>query len=136
MKNTVFDSYAVLAYLFDEQGAPVVIEHLRRALEEKEQVFISSVNWAEVGYQCIRRSGIAEWKSTQARLLEFPIEVVETDLSQTEQAAEFKAEHKMSLADAYAAALAVQKKAELLTGDPEFKAVEAKLKKIIWLNKG
>jgi len=133
LKNAVFDSYAILAYLFDEQGAPVVVDYLGKALEDKKKIFISSVNWAEVGYQCIRRRGIPEWKSIQARLLEFPIEIVETEHSQTELAAEFKAANKMSLADAFAAALAVQKKAELLTGDPEFKAVESKLKKIIWL---
>lgn len=134
MKNAVFDSYAVLAYLGDEKGATVVVDYLSQALEEKKNIFISSVNWAEVGYQCIRRQGVAGWKSIQARLLEFPIQIIETDPSQTEKAAEFKAEHKMSLADAYAASLAVQKRAALLTGDPEFKAVEAKLKKIIWLN--
>ena len=134
MKNAVFDSYAVLAYLGDEKGASVVVDYLSQALEEKKNIFISSVNWAEVGYQCIRRQGVAGWKFIQARLLEFPIEIVETDPSQTEKAAEFKAGHKVSLTDAYAAALAVQKRAALLTGDSEFKTVEAKLKKIIWLN--
>ncbi len=134
MKNAVFDSYAILAYLGDENGSTVVVDYLSQALEGKKNIFISSVNWAEVGYQCIQRQGIAGWKSIQARLLEFPIEIVETDHSQTEHAAEFKAENKMSLADAYAAALTVQKKAELLTGDPEFKAIESKLKKIIWLS--
>ncbi len=135
MKNAVFDSYAILAYLGDEKGSTIVVDYLSQALEGKKNIFISSVNWAEVGYQCIRRQGIHGWKSIQARLLEFPIQIVETDHSQTEHAAEFKASNKMSLADAYAAALTVQKRAELLTGDPEFNAVEAKLKKIIWLNK-
>jgi predicted nucleic acid-binding protein len=39
----------------------------------------------------------------------------------------------MSLADAFAAALANQQKAELVTGDKEFKPLESVLKKIIWL---
>lgn len=134
MKNVVFDSYAILAYLGDEQGATIVVDYLSQALDERRSIFISSVNWAEIGYQCIRRQGIAGWKFIQARLLEFPIQIVETDPSQTEKAAELKAEHRMSLADAYAAALATQKSGVLLTGDPEFKAVESKLKKIIWLN--
>ena len=47
-------------------------------------------------------------------------------------AADFKARHKLSLADAFAAALAKEKKAELVTGDPEFKALEKELK-IQWL---
>jgi predicted nucleic acid-binding protein len=51
----------------------------------------------------------------------------------TEQAAEFKAANNMSLADAYAAALTKIKRAELVTGDPEFKPLEGALKGIIWL---
>jgi predicted nucleic acid-binding protein len=39
---------------------------------------------------------------------------------------------KMSLADAFAAALAKEKKAELITGDVEFKALEREIK-IHWL---
>jgi predicted nucleic acid-binding protein len=49
-----------------------------------------------------------------------------------DQAALFKAAHRMSLADAFAAALAKTRKAELITGDPEFKAL-AKEIKIHWL---
>jgi predicted nucleic acid-binding protein len=47
-------------------------------------------------------------------------------------AADFKARFKISLADAFAAALAKEKKAELVTGDPEFKPLEKELK-INWL---
>jgi predicted nucleic acid-binding protein len=47
-------------------------------------------------------------------------------------AADFKARFPMSLADAFAAALAKEKKAELVTGDPEFKAVEKEIK-VAWL---
>jgi hypothetical protein len=39
----------------------------------------------------------------------------------------------MSYADCFAAALAKIKNAELVTGDPEFKAVEHELKKVRWL---
>ena len=42
------------------------------------------------------------------------------------------AHHRISLADAFAAALAKEKKAELVTGDPEFKAPEKEIK-INWL---
>ena len=47
-------------------------------------------------------------------------------------AADFKARFPMSLADAFAAALAKEKNAELVTGDPEFKAVEKEIK-VAWL---
>jgi predicted nucleic acid-binding protein len=48
-------------------------------------------------------------------------------------AARLKAAHRISLADAFAAALAKIRDAELVTGDRDFKAVENDLKKIRWL---
>jgi len=44
----------------------------------------------------------------------------------------FKAAPQDVLADAFAAALARLKKAQLVTGDPEFKAVERQIK-VMWL---
>ena len=38
----------------------------------------------------------------------------------------------VSLADAFAAALAKERKTELVTGDPEFQALEKEIK-ILWL---
>jgi PIN domain nuclease of toxin-antitoxin system len=46
--------------------------------------------------------------------------------------ADFKSRFKISLADAFAAALSKEKKAELVTGIPEFKALEKEIK-INWL---
>jgi predicted nucleic acid-binding protein len=55
------------------------------------------------------------------------------DLELIRQAALFKARKKMSYADCFAAALAKTRNAELVTGDSEFKVVEAELKRIRWL---
>ena len=62
------------------------------------------------------------------------LELVDADLALTKQAAVYKAEHKMSYADCFAAALAKVKNSELVTGDLEFKEVEKEIK-ITWLNK-
>jgi predicted nucleic acid-binding protein len=51
---------------------------------------------------------------------------------QTRQAAIFKATRRMSYADCFCAALARIKNAEFVTGDREFKEVEADIK-IAWL---
>jgi ribonuclease VapC len=59
---------------------------------------------------------------------------VSNDLALARQAAIYKGKHKMAYADCFAAALAKQKNAELITGDPEFKAVEGEVK-IGWLPK-
>ncbi|HEV8185304.1 MAG TPA: PIN domain-containing protein, partial [Chthoniobacterales bacterium] len=57
---------------------------------------------------------------------------VEADLHLVRQAAIYKATHKLSYADAFAGALAKIRKAELVTGDMEFKGL-AKEIKIAWL---
>jgi predicted nucleic acid-binding protein len=61
-----------------------------------------------------------------------PLHVVPVDLELAELAADYKAARKLALADAFAAALAKHKKAELVTGDQEFKQVEGEIK-IAWL---
>ncbi len=48
------------------------------------------------------------------------------------EAARFKAAHKISYADCFAAALAKLHKGEVITGDKEFKTVEGEIK-IAWL---
>jgi predicted nucleic acid-binding protein len=47
-------------------------------------------------------------------------------------AAQFKVKGKMSFADCFAAALAKENKADLVTGDQEFKQVEGEVK-IHWM---
>ncbi len=54
------------------------------------------------------------------------------DETLTRQAAQFKAFHKMSYADAFAAALAKIKHADLMTGDPEFKALTQEIS-VAWI---
>jgi ribonuclease VapC len=61
-----------------------------------------------------------------------PIEVHAADRRLADVAAGFKARFKISLADAFAAALAKERKAELVTGDPEFRVLEKEIK-IRWL---
>jgi predicted nucleic acid-binding protein len=61
-----------------------------------------------------------------------PIDFHRTSRALADTAAEFKARFKISLADAFAAALTKDKEAELITGDPEFKSLEKEIK-ITWL---
>jgi len=133
LKNTVFDSSALLSFVFNESDADLVADYFKKALVDKKRIFISTVNWSEVMYRVIRTQGRNAWKTVQSHLHDLPIELVDADLALSEAAAEIKADHKLSLADAYAAALTKIKKAELVTGDPEFKPLEEVLKGIVWL---
>jgi predicted nucleic acid-binding protein len=132
VEAVVLDSYAVLALLFDEPGAPTVEGLLHEAAEGSSPLPISAVNWAEVLYRARRVLG--ERGVTEVRHFEhtMPIEVVPADRKMAETAAELKAGHKMALADAFAAALALARQAELVTGDPELKELEGRLQ-LRWL---
>jgi ribonuclease VapC len=95
---------------------------------------MSVVNWGEVYYTTMRRVSHAAAEQKAQEIASLPIEIigVSDDLALARQAAIFKATHRMSYADCFAAALAKQKSAELITGDPEFKAVEKDIR-IHWL---
>ena len=58
--------------------------------------------------------------------------MVDVNIELTRIAARFKAKGGISYADCFAAALAKQHKATLLTGDPEFKQLEDEIS-ISWL---
>ena len=62
-----------------------------------------------------------------------PIEFHPVDRELADLAAGLKARFSLSLAAAFAAALAKKLKAELVTGDAEFKALEKEIR-ILWLS--
>jgi uncharacterized protein len=135
LRNVVLDSHALLALLFAEDGKETVKQVFQEAAADQRDLFITSVNWAEVGYRIIRENGPADWECSRTALLQTPLHIVEVGRELAELAAHYKANHKMSLADAFAAALAKQKKALLLTGDPEFKPLEGEIR-MGWLIPG
>jgi predicted nucleic acid-binding protein len=132
MASQVLDSFALLAYLRDEEGAEFVQGLLEKASRRDTPMLMTEVNYAEVKYIVLRKDGKEAWKEVAASLGSLPVEFVPTTRSLADAAADFKAGHRISLADAFAAALAKEKKAELITGDPEFKALEKEIK-INWL---
>jgi len=128
----VLDSYALLALLRDEPGAETVADLLERAGQQNRSVHMTEVNYAEVQYTIRRKDGETVWASIAGELLAAPIEFHAADRRLADVAAGFKARFKISLADAFAAALAKERKAELVTGDLEFRALEKEIK-IRWL---
>jgi Predicted nucleic acid-binding protein, contains PIN domain len=76
---------------------------------------------------------VTGWESAAAHLISLPITFHPVTRELADTAARLKAAHRISLADAFAAALAKHCNCELVTGDREFKAVENDLKRIRWL---
>jgi predicted nucleic acid-binding protein len=128
----VLDSFAVLAFLFAEPGHEKVLAVLEKAAETDSNLLIAAPNWAEVRYIVERKVGLVKWREAQARFLGLPLEIVPAGQELAELAGELKVTKKISLADCFAAALAKREKAEIYTGDPEFKTVEREIK-VVWL---
>ncbi len=132
MKRYVLDSFSLLEYAENERGVNEVGEILKKALNDEAEVYLSVINWGERYYIAQREGGKERaelYKNTFAR---YPITIVEANKELTLYAAYYKAYNKMSYADTFAAALAKEKKAILVTGNKEFKALEGEIK-ITWL---
>jgi uncharacterized protein len=134
MATKVLDSHALMALFNDEPGAEEVEKLLLKAEGGSPKLLMSVINWGEIYYSVMRGASpeIAEEKAKEMAGMQIELVPVDADLHLVRQAATFKATKKMSYADCFAAALAKLRNAELVTGDPEFKAVEGEIK-IGWL---
>jgi predicted nucleic acid-binding protein len=132
MKAAVLDSYALISYLDKEPGYDEVANLFQGSVEKDREVFICVVNWGEVIYHALRSGGENTAKLAEDAMRILPLQIVEANKDLTLLAAHLKADHKMSYADCFAAALAIKKKCELVTGDEEFKHVEKQIK-IHWI---
>ncbi len=130
----VLDSFALIAYLEGEKGQELIIGLLERAAKDKCELFLSVVNLGEIAYIVERERGAAKTQEVLARIDELPISICETDRRLTLAAAHLKARYPIAYADCFAAALAQEKEAALVTGDPEFKdaGVDAEVA-LMWL---
>ena len=128
----VLDSHALLSLLRDEPGAEEVEEILTEAARRDEPAHMTEVNYAEVQYIVRRKDGEAASRTIAGELVAAPIQFHVADRVLADSAADFKTRFKISLADAFAAALAKEQNAKLVTGDPEFKPLEKEIY-ISWL---
>jgi predicted nucleic acid-binding protein len=135
MAVKVLDSWALIAFFEDEPAAEEVENLLVKAEAGTHRLLLSVVNWGEIYYNTMREVSQAAAEQTVREMAGLTIEIVGVDadnLDLVRQAAIYKATRRFSYADAFAAALAKIKNAELVTGDREFRAVEDEIK-IAWL---
>jgi ribonuclease VapC len=132
-KAYVLDSWSVMAFLEDEPAGESVGNIIADAHDHGIPLMMTTINAGEVWYILAREvSEVAADQSIQ-NMHELGIQFHDADWKLANQAARFKAIKKMSFADCFAAALAVQHKGSMLvTGDKEFKQVEESVK-IHWL---
>ncbi len=121
----VLDSFALLAYLEGEAGKSRVKALMNGAESGKFFVYISLINLGEVLYITEREKDLYVAQRTLAAVDQLPLKIVPVTRSAVLAAAHVKACYPISYADAFAVTTAQDCHCVLLTGDPEFRAVEA-----------
>jgi predicted nucleic acid-binding protein len=128
MAEYVFDTEVIIAYLYNEPGHETVAAKLDAVFEGETEGSLSEANASEVFYLVARFEGTTDDTPTKASLRD-----ADRDLRALERqgltirvapwrlAGELKADGDISLADANAVALAVERDATLVVGaDDDF----------------
>ncbi|MBN1886953.1 MAG: type II toxin-antitoxin system VapC family toxin [Thermoflexales bacterium] len=120
----VLDTSAVLTLIEDEAGADVVQDLLEKAKAERVVVLISFMSFMEVYYITRQERDQGEAVHRVDLMGTLPISRVESSSSLGIRAGELKANYRLSVADAWIAALAYEQGAALVHKDPEFEQLE------------
>ncbi len=127
-ERLTFDSEPLLAFFLGEPGAETVRDYLSKIQNKEAQGFINVINLAEVYYILYRLNPMLADENCRAlSTLGLTVVPVEDD-DLWRNAAKIKAQHPMSLADAFAVATAQAFKAKLVVGsDREFNGANISL---------
>ncbi len=128
----VLDAFALIAHFDAEPGGEKVKELLKNAENGELSLAMSLINVGELAYIIGREQGRDKSQIMLEDLHAFPITFYEATEERILAAAWFKAEYPISYADAFAASLAQELNAPLVTGDPELKRLHSIID-LIWL---
>jgi predicted nucleic acid-binding protein len=128
MTDYVFDTEAIVAFLYGEPGHDRIGELLAAVEASDARGYLAEANASEVYYLIARFEGTDDERPTREslRTADRDLRALERRGLAIEQpdwrlAAEVKSDGGLSLADAYAVALAVEREAELVAGgDDDF----------------
>ena len=128
----IFDSYALLKFFQKEKGYEKVVHLLEEIKKAGATKYINAVNLGEIIYSTKREFGDQKKLEVLANIERLNFNILTVSNSLIFQAAEYKAQYRISYADCFILASAIEHKAIIVTGDPEFKNVEH-LVNIMWV---
>jgi predicted nucleic acid-binding protein len=126
MPEYVFDTEPLLAFLYNEDGHETVADILAGVESGADNGSLTEVNAAELLYKIARIEGNGTATSASLRAADRDIRAltrngITVERADWQTAGEVKADGNISLADAYAVALAHERNATLLVGgDDDF----------------
>jgi len=128
----VFDSHALLKFFQKEKGYEKVLRLLEDIKRTGAIKYISAINLGEIIYTTKREFGDPKKMEVLAHMERLNFKILPIPNPLIFQAAEYKAQFSISYADCFALASAVEHKAAIVTGDPDFKKVEH-VAEILWI---
>ncbi len=129
----VLDSYALLAYFQAEPGGRTIASLLQQAQSTSDvRLYLSTISAGEIYYITCRKLGAERAEELLSDLRKLPVTLCQATEERVFSAARIKAEYPVSYADAFVVGLAKEFDGLVVTGDPEFKAVEP-LVDVLWL---
>lgn len=129
MKHYVLDANAALRYLMgaENDGSERVRSLVRDGERGATRLSMSVINLGEVLYILVK--SVDEARALQAiRELRQVISIADADMERTTQAAILKYRYKLGYADSFAAALAMEYDATVVSADPSFEKLGKKLR--------
>lgn len=129
MKHYILDANAVLRYLDPEApgGNEKMTALFLEAKADASHLMMSVVNLGEVLYTLLKSE--PEERALQViRQLQQVLSIADADVDRTVQASILKYSYKLGYADSFAAALAIEYSATLVSADPSFEKLKRKLK--------
>ena len=123
-RNKVLDSSALIAYLEADKGCDRITQIFQKAAENNLNIFMSVIHWGEVLSVIERRYNLKKKDEVEELMERMTMEIVPVDKEQARTASHIRTKYKLHYIDAFAASLAVAKKAEVWTMDKDFEAVK------------
>jgi predicted nucleic acid-binding protein len=106
MRTHVLDASALYRFLTKGGGSYIVEDVFKQAAVESTPVLMSAVNWGEVYYSLVKRSGLVKTDNLMAELvIRVPITLASVTPEDAVRAARLKAQYNLPYAGCFAAAL-------------------------------
>jgi len=132
VRNFVLDSSALWVFLQHKPSGPKIAALFIEAARQRVQIFMSAINFGEVYGLVLRGEGHDRAQQLVRVIQPLSMQIVEPTVQQCCQAAEVKSRYRLYHVDAFAAALALELKATLVTSDSDFRRLGRSVP-ILWL---
>jgi predicted nucleic acid-binding protein len=132
VKTYVFDASALFVFLEKKASAPKVADLLKEAVRGRVEILMSSVNYGEVYGVALRKYGPERASAILSAIHPLPLRLLDVTPLAARRAANVKFKYKLHYLDSFAAALAVDHKATLVSSDFDFRSLGNTVS-VLWL---